>query len=546
MDDLLRAEADKNPHLKKYLRDLSRTTTHLPKFYEKMSIKELNEIRTAAVKDPAAANVIYRVGSGYVHIDAPHNRYISIEMSLTEKEKEKMKRVRDLILEKASEEKSIDGEQELVEMLHKLFDKSVIKTDSSGFAARLRAMGKVTLSPQEYRALRYFIRRDIAGYGPIEPLILDPYIEDIHSVGTDLVHVAHKAFQYALETNVQFPDDETLNDYLISLSERIGRPVSAARPIIDGTLPDGSRINVIYSDDISKKGSSFTIRKFSAEPISAVQLYKFGTFSPELVAYLWLCLEHKMNMMVAGETASGKTTTLNAIIPFIDHRAKIYSAEDTPEVKPPHSSWQRCVTRESGPEESRVTMFDLLRAALRSRPDYIVIGEIRGEEGRVAYQAMQTGIPVMATFHAASATKFIQRFTGDPIRVPMTFIDNLNVLLLQSAVNVNGRFLRRVTAVEEFIGFSAETNGVLTRNVFKWDPRTDKMLFRGMNNSYILEEKVALLHGFSNKKDIYGELNRRAKIVTRAAEEGVLGYQQVNEMLRGFTEKKEEGLPFAV
>jgi len=546
MEDNLRKEAEKNPHLKRYLRELSRTTTMVPKFYEKMSIKELNDIRTAAVKDPASANVIYHVGTGYVHIDAPHNRYISVEMSLTEEEKEKMKRVKELILEKASEEKSIQSEQELVEMLHKLFDRSVVKTSSAGLMATLRSMGKVPLNPVQYRSIRYFIRRDIAGYGPIEPLILDPYIEDIHSVGTDLVHVAHKAFQYALETNIRFSDDELLNDYLISLSERIGRPVSAARPIVDGTLPDGSRINVIYSEDISKKGSSFTIRKFSAEPISAVQLYKFGTVTPELVAYLWLCLEHKMNMMVAGETASGKTTTLNAIIPFIDHRAKIYSAEDTPEVKPPHASWQRCVTRESGPEESRVSMFDLLRAALRSRPDYIVIGEIRGEEGRVAYQAMQTGIPVMATFHAASATKFIQRFTGDPIKVPMTFIDNLNVLLLQSAVNVNGRFLRRVTAVEEFIGYSAETGGVLTRNVFKWDPRTDKTIFRGMNNSYILEEKVALLHGFSNKKDIYGELARRAKIVVRAAEEGILGYNQVNDMLKGYTDKKEEGLPFAV
>jgi flagellar protein FlaI len=546
MDEVLQRETDRNPHLRQYLKQLSRTTSQLPRFYERMSIKELNDIRTAAVKDPASANVIYKVGGGYVHIDAPHNAYISVEMSLTEKEKGKLKKVKELILEKAAEEQSVQTEAELVEMLNRLFDKSVVRAGGNGFATRFLSFGKMPVTDHEYKVLRYFIRRDIAGYGTIEPLILDPYIEDIHSVGTDLVHVAHKAFQFALETNIKFPDVEVLNDYLISLSERVGRPVSAARPIVDGTLPEGSRINIIYSDDISKKGSSFTIRKFSAEPISAVQLFKFGTCSAELMAYLWLCLEHKMNIMVAGETASGKTTTLNAIIPFIDFRAKIYSAEDTPEVKPPHASWQRCITRESGPEESRVTMFDLLRAALRSRPDYIVIGEIRGEEGRVAYQAMQTGIPVMATFHASSATKFIQRFTGDPIRVPITFIDNLNVLLLQSAVNVNGRFLRRVTGVEEFVGFSAETGGVLTRNVFKWDPRTDKMIFRGMNNSYILEEKVALLHGFANKKDIYGELMHRAKIIQRAAEEGLLAYNEVNSMLRGFTEKQEDGLPFAI
>jgi len=162
--------------------------------------------------------------------------------------------------------------------------------------------------------------------------------------------------------------------------------VTGNGPVVDGTLPDGSRINMIYSNDVSAKGSSCTIRKITAEPITPIQLIKFGSFSPELGAYLWLCLENKMNIIICGETASGKTSTINAIMTFIDHRGKIYSVEDTPEVKPPHKAWQRCVTREAGPEESRVTMFDLLRAALRSRPDYIVVGEIRGEEARVAFQ----------------------------------------------------------------------------------------------------------------------------------------------------------------
>jgi flagellar protein FlaI len=546
MEGDLKREAERNPHLAEYLRQLRKSTSIIPRFYETLSINELQEIRSEATRDPSKANFIYRVGTGYVHIDAPNNKYTSIEKALSSNEKKKYQKVKELILEKAATEPSPQSQEELVDLLYRLFDRCTVVLNSSSPLAHLTNFGKVALTPEEKESIRYFLRRDIAGYGPIEPLVLDPYIEDIHSVGTDPIHVTHKAFQYALETNIRFDDDEELNNYLISLSERIGRPVSAARPIIDGTLPDGSRINIIYSNDVSTRGSSFTIRKFTAEPISVIQLVKFGTFSAELAAYLWLCLEHKMNVMVAGETASGKTTTINAIIPFIDYRAKIYTAEDTPEIRPPHASWQRCVTRESGPEESRVTMFDLLRAALRSRPDYIIIGEIRGEEGRVAYQAMQTGIPVMATFHAATATKFIQRFTGDPIKVPITFIDNLNVLLLQSAVNLNGRVLRRVTAVEEFVGYSAEHGGLLTRNVFKWDPKTDKIQFRGMNNSYILEEKIAFQRGYADRKEIYRELMKRARIIELLLRNGILSYKDVNNVLKEYADKGEAGLPFVV
>jgi flagellar protein FlaI len=330
------------------------------------------------------------------------------------------------------------------------------------------------------------------------------------------------------------------------MSERMGRPVSASKPIVDGTLPDGSRINMIYSNDVSARGSSFTIRKFAAEPISPIQLIKWGTFSPEFVAYIWLCLENKMNIILAGETASGKTTALNALLCFIDHRGKIYSVEDTPEVKPPQKGWQRCVTRESGPEEARVTMFDLLRAALRSRPDYIVIGEIRGEEGRVAFQCMQTGIPVLATFHASNATKFIQRMTGQPISIPMSFIDNVNIIIFQSAVNVNRRFLRRVTGVEEFIGFNKEAGGVLSRNVFKWDSATDNLYFRGNNNSYILEKRIALEHGYAEPKDVYKDLRQREKIIRKMIELDITGYHEVNKILSDYYENGPSSLPFTV
>jgi len=251
-----------------------------------------------------------------------------------------------------------------------------------------------------------------------------------------------------------------------------------------------------------------------------------------------------MSVFVCGETASGKTTTLNSIIPFIKPDAKIYTAEDTPEVVVPHKNWQRLTTRERGPEESRVTLFDLLKAALRSRPNYIIVGEIRGAEGAIAFQAMQTGHPVMSTFHAGDIKKMIQRFTGSPINIPVTFIDNLNIALFQQAVYVRGRFLRRVLNVVEIEGYYEELGGVATRNVFEWDAVSDRHIFRGMNNSYILERKIAEVAGYEDPKEIYNELFLRARIIERMAELGITGYWEVYKEIKAFYERGLEGLSF--
>ncbi|MFA5311759.1 MAG: type II/IV secretion system ATPase subunit [Methanomassiliicoccales archaeon] len=554
MEDELLKQAETNPVLRQYLEELSKGTTKLPKFYKNLTIKELAVIRKEAARDPDSCNFIYTAGSGFIHIDAKINQYNSIEKKLTQVEKIKLQAIKWGILSRASNVDAKESYEEKERLLNKLFDR-IVKVgnpdDDENFLkrspmARLIGAGdKVTVGKDEYELFRYFVNRDIIGFGTIQPLILDQYIEDIHLVGTTSVRVSHKAFQYALETNIRFDDDASLNEFFVSMSERMGRPVSASKPIVDGILPDGSRINMIYSNEISARGSSFTIRKFSAEPISPIQLIKWGTFSPELGAYLWLCLENKVNIMICGETASGKTSTLNGVLTFVDHRGKIYSVEDTPEVKPPQRSWQRCVTRESGPEEARVTMFDLLRAALRSRPDYIVIGEIRGEEARVAYQCMQTGIPVIATFHASTSTKFIQRMTGQPVNIPLSFIDNVNVIIFQSAVNVNGLVLRRVTHVEEFVGYNREQGGILTRVVFKWDANKDKHIFRGLNNSHILENKIAVEHGYAEKKDIYNDLRTRQRIIERMVELDITSYRDVVKVFNDYYEKGPSSLPFS-
>ena len=308
-------------------------------------------------------------------------------------------------------------------------------------------------------------------------------------------------------------------------------------PIVDASLPDGSRINIVYGSDLSKQGTNFTIRKFATTPMSVLQLVEFNTFNYEMAAYFSLVLAHGMNMFVSGETASGKTTTMNAITTFIPPTAKIVSIEDTPELQVPHPNWIRETVRGSQKGEgssSAVTMFDLLKAALRQRPNEIIIGEIRGEEGAICFQAMQTGHAAMSTFHAASVEKLIQRLTGNPINIPKTYIDNLNVVTIQSAVRLpNGKDARRVVSVNEIVGYDSFTDSFSFIEVFRWNPVDDTFEFSGYMNSYLLEEKIAMARGLPphKKRNIYNELTRRANILKRLQQQGVVDFNALYQVL---------------
>ncbi|MFP4118266.1 MAG: type II/IV secretion system ATPase subunit, partial [Candidatus Woesearchaeota archaeon] len=354
----------------------------------------------------------------------------------------------------------------------------------------------------------------------------------------------HKIFDM-VHTNITFPTDLELNRYIIEVSERVERPTSEAQPVVDAIMPDGSRVNFIYGREVSLEGSSFTIRKFAEVPVSITQVIDFSTLSSEIAAYLWLALENGMNTFVCGETASGKTTTLNAMSAFIKPDDKVYTVENTPEVTMPHETWQHLVTREAG-KETDVTYQDLLVASLRSRPNYIIVGEIRGAEGAIAFQAMQTGHPVMSTFHAGSIKSLIQRLTGDPINVPIAFIDNLNIGLIQMAVSNNGKFVRRVLSVTEIERYYEPENKMISREVFTWDSREDVHNFRGLYNSYILEKKIAMMLGFQDTRDIYKEMFKRAKILEQMVAHKIFNYFDVWEILKNYHISGDSALPFQI
>jgi flagellar protein FlaI len=394
---------------------------------------------------------------------------------------------------------------------------------------------KFGLDEDAIEGIKYSMVREKVGMGVLQPLIDDHHIEDISCSGVGQIFVEHKVFS-SMKCSFGYQTHAELDEHVLRMSERIKKPVTFRQPVVDASLPDGSRINIVYGQDVSLRGTNYTIRKFSEEAISIIQLCKWKSLSWEMAAYLSIVIEDGMNMFVSGETASGKTTLMNALCTFIEPNAKIVSIEDTAEVNVPHKNWIKEVTRKpkAGETDSGVGMFDLLRAALRQRPEFIIIGEIRGEEGLIAFQAMQTGHPVMATFHAASVQKLIQRLVGDPILVPKNYVDNLNIAVIQVAVRLpDGKMGRRAIAINEIVNYDSAADAFSFVEVFQWDPVTDTFEFTGFNNSYLLEQVIAPARGYppARRRQIYSLVKRRARILEKLAASGLEDYQEVYQTI---------------
>jgi len=529
---------EKNPHLKKYLEEIQKKMDR-PVFYSKVP-RDLRE-----EKYP---NIIYPTkGVVFIHIyrtkDMESKEYHSIEPVLNEVEQKKRDQILELIYEKAPYRKGVKTDEEIKKAIKELMDEITIVDEKATGTEKIKR-GKIRVTPTEKMNIEYDITKNIIGGGPLECFMRDPYLEDIHIITGENVHLIHKVFEM-IKTNIHI-DKSWADRFSQEFSEKIGSPVSEGQPIADGTLPDGSRVNIIHSRDVSLKGPTMTVRKFSETPISVTQLIQWGTFDTGIAAYLWLCLQYGRSLFVCGETASGKTTTTNAIIPFIPPEKKIFSVENTPEVIAPHEVWQQLLTKSTGPKEGHIELEDLLRAGLRSRPDYIIPGETRGVEGRVVFQAMQTGHPVITTFHAGSVTKVIQRFTGHPISVPKTFMDNLDIVLIQMAVEYKGKRVRRVLSVDEIEGYNKEVDGIMSRKAFEWIPADDTHAFKANRNSFILEQRIAKNAGLVDTMKIYDEYDRRKYILERMIEEKIFDYYEVVQFIWTFYREGERGLPISI
>ncbi len=527
----LQQACTENAFLADYLHWVPMDAIGVPEFYPKLS-RDLSSLERR--------NLIYPIKEGlYVHIypddKGERDQYIPIEPHMTVNLDEIVPQVEVKLLDWVEKIGAAETEDDKREALLKAID-AIVSTNG--------ASGRVHVTPRELDALRYLLVRDKIGLGLLAPLLLDPYIEDISCSGVGHVYIEHKVFK-SVQAVIHFETEDELDEFVIWLGEWIKRPVTVRSPIVDAVLPDGSRINIVYGTDVSKRGSNFTIRKFSDVPTSIMELIEFGTMDYLMAAYLSFVMEEGMNMFVAGATASGKTTTMNAITTFIGADKKIVSIEDTPELQVPHKNWIREVTRGTGKDNTGagVGMFDLLKAALRQRPDRIIVGEIRGEEGAIAFQAMQTGHGVMSTFHAASVEKLIQRLTGNPINIPKSYVDSLDIVLIQAAVKIAGRGMaRRVLSINEIVGYDPTSESFSFIEAFRWNPATDTFDFPGFMNSFLLEEKIALRRGIPpfKKKIIYTELKRRAKILQRLHVEKKL--RNFYEVFSVLTEAQRQGL----
>ena len=520
-----------------------------PEFYRVLDRK---------IKVGDTKNLIYQVDPDiFVHVmtdpDDARDNYISIDPAMLEDLTPFVKQIETALLDYVDLLEAAEDDDAKRVVLLKAVDDTVRISDrpraasasGKGFGPFKRRGGgdhHIYCTKEQAEALRYVIVRDKIGLGILEPLIRDPNIEDISCSGIGQLFIEHKVFK-ALKASIRFDEMEELDNFVVRLSEKIKKPVTFRNPISDATLPDGSRINIVYGGDVSTRGSNFTIRKFTAVPLSILDIIDGGGINFEMAAYLSLMVQEGMNFFVSGETASGKTTLLNALTCFYEPDAKIVSIEDTPELQVPHPNWIREVVRGSmSAEDSSVTMFTLLKAALRQRPNAIIVGEIRGEEGAIAFQAMQTGHAVAATFHASSVEKLIQRLTGNPINVPKTYVDNLNIVCIASAVRLpNGKLGRRILSINELIGYDSSSDSFSFIETYRWNSHNDTFEATGTMNSYLLEQKIAPRRGLDpqNKRAIYEEVDRRARLFERLLSAGRTNFF---DLYQAFSQARRQGI----
>lgn len=390
---------------------------------------------------------------------------------------------------------------------------------------------------KSFHKILYFMIRNNVGFGRIDPLMRDNGIEDISCSGPKIpVYLYHRKYEN-IKTNIIFEEEE-LNNFVFLLAQRSGKSISIAKPYLDSTLSDGSRLQETLGREITTRGSSFTIRKFKEVPMTPIDLIKLGTFSTDMMAYLWLNIENNKSFILAGGTASGKTTSLNAASLFVPMKAKIVTLEDTRELQLFHENWIAGLTREpftvSG--KGAVDMYELLKQGLRQRPEYLIVGEVRGKEALTLFQAMSTGHTTYSTLHAGSIQAAINRLENEPVNVPRVMITSLDLLVVQGAIYENGRRKRRVLNIVEILDLDPETKSLNTLETFTWNPIVDG--YNTLRESQVLES-IREKRGW-NKKQLEYAFNSRKKILQYMIDNNITEYNLVINIIKEFQINQEK------
>jgi len=452
------------------------------------------------------------------------------------------------------EPKLVQEEEDLLEVLKEILVENLELLEDAGSKERetylrrvvdglLRELG-VTLHPVSKERVMYFVLRDFIRYSAIDAVMIDSNVEDVSCDGVGIpFYIYHRKYG-SIPSNLKFTDAVELDQFVVWLAQKCGKHISVAQPMLDATIPDGSRLQATLGKHVTKRGSSFTIRRFKENPFTPLDLIRFKTMSLDMMAYLWLAIESGQSMLICGGTASGKTTTLNAILLFIPPQMKIVSIEDTRELNLPHENWVPLLTRggfggksaATGRAAGEIDMFDLLAAALRQRPQYLMVGEVRGPEAFVVFQAMATGKSAYTTFHADDVQSMVHRLENDPINLPRALVAALDLVLLQAQVKVGTDMTRRVKALIEIVGTDPESNELITNSAYTWNPADDTFNYSG--HSYVYE-KVMLARNWTQRR-MEQEVKRRIDIFEYMKKVGMKNYREVAKIVSSYYKDPDE------
>lgn len=477
-------------------------------------------------------NITYPINPPYQFVqiafdsDTEELLYMPLEPVLDKAEKELFQRIKG-IFEKELNRESLQANQQIY-----IEKRAAEIIDTYSINAGKTALDKAL----------YFLKRDFIGYGEIDLLMNDPMIEDISCNGPGRpIYLYHRVFE-SLRTKMKFESEYRLNSFILKMAQISGRHISVLDPITDATLPDGSRVNLTYSSEVTRKGSSFTIRRFKSEPISFIDIMKYGTLNSKQLAYLWLLVEYGKSILVSGGTASGKTTLLNGICLFIKPEAKIVSLEDTAEINIPHDNWIQSVTRsgfgrgEGSSKRGDIGLYELLTAALRQRPEYIIVGEVRGAEASTLFQAISVGHAAMGTIHASSVEELINRIESPPMNVPRSQLASLDLAIFINRIRINNSYARRIVNMVEIHGIDSGTRNLVTNNVFHWDPFSDSFNYKGKSS---LLEDIASEHGIKLEY-LEKEMEQREKVIEWMSRQGIIHYRDVAKTLKSYYNSPDE------
>ena len=482
----------------------------LPRFPDKTKI----DVRYMVIAPYVSIHVYWDVKSREVIYDVE-------EPILSEEDKKNLKRVEQAMSEMINV--NMVGDDKSQENLLDYIDKT----------ARL-IISELAIAVEEevYRNMFYYLYRDFVGLNEIEAMMQDYFIEDIECNGAgEPVYIVHRVFRN-IKTNVKFGEIDKLSNFVEKLAQKTGRYISYASPILDGSLPDGSRVNATYTEDISSKGPTFTIRKFTKTPWTPTQLLGFHTMSPEMLAYFWILLQYQSNMMIVGGTASGKTTLLNAVAFFIPQENRVVSIEDTRELNLPRENWLPSVVRGGVSEAGigEVDMFSLLRSSFRQNPDYVIVGEVRGKEASVLFQGMASGHASISTMHADSVDSIIQRLETPPISLSPMLVNGLDCMAIMTHAIIDGKETRKLREIVEVIKVQPDGTA-LTNTPFSWNPADDK--FYSKKGSKLFD-KIALKFGMPREK-LQEEFEIRTKLLYVLFQNKVFGYDEVQRVINEYS-----------